>query len=73
VKSFEVHQQKIDTELNVLLRCFRKKLLERCVQVVGEFTGEGFVVTERPANLCGQLRVSREMLWEKSGNTGSQF
>jgi len=58
----EVNQQAVRKELDIVLGCLGKELLERSIQVLSEIAGQGFVVAERPPDLRRQFRVGREML-----------
>ena len=64
MKPLEVNQQAVRKELDVVLGCLGKELLERSIQVLSEIAGQGFVVAERPPDLRRQFRVGREMLRE---------
>ena len=64
VKPLEVNQQAVRKELDIVLGCLGKELLERSIQVLSEIAGQGFVVAERPPDLRRQFRVGREMLRE---------
>lgn len=64
MKPLEVNQQAVRKELDIVLGCLGKELLERSIQVLSEIAGQGFVVAERPPDLRRQFRVGREMLRE---------
>ena len=52
MKPLEVNQQAVRKELDIVLGCLGKELLERSIQVLSEIAGQGFVVAERPPDLC---------------------